>query len=181
MPVSSARSRFRRVAEWYSRLLSALLALSVLILVFPVTLQIFSRYTQFIPHYIWTEEMARFCLVWMVMLGAMVGVREGSHFIVDVWPALPPRAVAALDLVQGVFVLLFAFVFLWWGWEFTQFAFFRISELAELPLWLIHVAWPMAGLTWIVFMGERMADDLRTLRTGEAPRIPHPDSEVSAV
>jgi TRAP-type C4-dicarboxylate transport system permease small subunit len=64
-------------------------------------------------------------------------------------------------------VLIFGGVFLWWGIEFTDFAWFRISELAELPLWLIHIAWPIAGFTWIVFQGERMWDDLQILLHGE--------------
>jgi TRAP-type transport system small permease protein len=169
MPSSGARGVVRRLSEWYSRLLSVLLALSVAILVFPVTLQVFSRYTPLIPSWIWTEEMARFLLVWMIMIGSMVGVREGMHFTVDLWPSLTGRARAALDLFAGVFVLLFAFVFVWWGWEFTEFAWFRISELAELPLWLIHMAWPITGATWLLFGAERMADDLRVL-TGRGER-----------
>jgi TRAP-type transport system small permease protein len=60
-------------------------------------------------------------------------------------------------------VLVFALVFLWWGIEFTRFALNRISELAELPLWMIHVAWPLAGLTWLLFLGEQMLDNLRVL------------------
>ena len=52
----------------------------------PVTLQIFSRYTDLIPSYIWTEEMARFLFIWTIMIGAMIGVRESTHFEVDVWP-----------------------------------------------------------------------------------------------
>jgi len=166
MPPSGARGVFRRLSEGYSRLLSALLSLSVAILVVPVTLQIVSRYTDLIPSWIWTEEMARFFLVWMIMIGSMVGVREGMHFTVDLWPALTGRRRAAFDVFAGCFVLLFAFVFVWWGWEFTEFAWFRISELAELPLWLIHMAWPITGVTWLIFAGERMADSLRIL-TGQ--------------
>ena len=56
-------------------------------------------------------------------------------------------------------VLALALVFVWGGIEFTRFAWNRISELAELPLWLIHVAWPLTGVTWIVFLGEQMLDD----------------------
>src|SRR4051812_3202437 len=103
---------FRRFTAGYARLLSWLLALSVAVLIIPVSLQIFSRYTQLIPAYIWTEEMARFLFIWMVMIGAMIGVREGSHFEVDVWPDLGAKATAALQLASGAFVLLFAFVFL---------------------------------------------------------------------
>ena len=145
-----------------------LLIVSVAVLVIPVTLQIFSRYTSFIPSYIWTEEMARFCLVYSVMLGAMLAVREGTHFTVDVFPRLSPRHEAMVELLSGCFVLLFAFVFLWWGWEFTEFAIYRISELAELPLWLIHMAWPIAGAVWLLFQSERMLDAAATLRGARA-------------
>jgi TRAP-type C4-dicarboxylate transport system permease small subunit len=161
----TARGLLGRVADWYARLLALLLGLAVAVLVLPVALQVFSRYTPLIPSYIWTEEMARFLLVWTIMIGAMLAVREGSHFVVDVWPVLPPRAGALLDLVSGVFVLALGAVFLWSGWEFTEFAFYRISELAELPLWTIHVAWPIAGFSFLLFQAERMAAAVATLRS----------------
>ena len=159
---------FRRIAVWYATLLAWLLVASVAILILPVSLQIFSRYTELIPSYIWTEEMARFFFVWSIMIGAMVGIREGTHFVVDLWPPLNPRAQAAIRLVSSVFVLIFAAAFLWWGIEFTRFAFNRISELAALPLWVIHVAWPLAGATWILFQGEQIGHDLRLLAKGDA-------------
>jgi len=154
---------FRKLTYWYGKLLTGLLSLSVAILIVPVSLQIFSRYTDLVPSYIWTEEMARFLFIWMIMIGAMLGVREGTHFEVDLWPQMGPRATALLNIVSGLFVLLFAFVFVWWGIEFTRFAWNRISELAELPLWLIHLPWPLTGLTWLVFGGERMIDNARVL------------------
>ena len=51
----------------------------------------------------------------------------------------------------------------------TRFAIYRISELAELPLWVIHIAWPMTGLTWIVFLGEQFVDNIRILSGKETP------------
>jgi TRAP-type transport system small permease protein len=165
---SATRGWWRQLTAVYHRLLSALLAVSVAILVIPVSLQIFSRFTELIPSYIWTEEMARFLFIWMIMIGAMIGVRESSHFEVDVWPRLGRRAEAALRLVAGLAILVFALVFVMAGIEFTQFAWFRISELAELPLWLIHVAWPLTGFTWLVFLGEQMLGHLRTLVGGAA-------------
>ena len=160
---SEARSRWRRFTVWYAAALSWLLAIAVAILVIPVSLQIFSRYTALIPSYIWTEEMARFLFIWMIMIGAMLGIREGAHFEVDIWPRMGARAQAALGVVSGVAVLVLALVFVWAGLEFTRFAWNRISELAELPLWLIHVAWPLTGLTWLVFQGERLVDDMLVL------------------
>ncbi len=154
---------FKAFTALYSRLLSALLVFSVAVLIIPVSLQIFSRYTALIPSYIWTEEMARFLFVWMIMIGAMVGIREGSHFEVDVWPRLAPRPAAALKIVTSLFVLAFAAVFIWGGWLFTRFAWNRVSELAELPLWMIHAAFPLAGLTWVLFQGEHLLDAIKVL------------------
>jgi len=151
---------WRRLTAGYNWLLSWLLVVSVAILIVPVSLQIFSRYTALIPSYIWTEEMARFLFIWMIMIGAMIGVREGTHFEVDLWPRLKPRAEAAVRLMASIGVLVMALVFVWAGIEFTRFGWNRTSELAELPLWMIHIAWPLTGFTWLVFLGERMWDNL---------------------
>ncbi len=159
-------SWFKRGVGAYARLLDGLLIVSVAVLIVPVTLQIVSRYTALIPSFIWTEEMARFLFVWMVMIGAMVGVRDSAHFEVDVFNALNPKVEALLRLVSGVFVLAFALVFVWGGFEFTRFAWRRLSELAELPLWLIHIAWPLTGATWLLFQGEHMARAWRVVRAG---------------
>jgi TRAP-type C4-dicarboxylate transport system permease small subunit len=162
--ISERRSAWRKLTAWYGGFLCWLVAISTAVLVLPVTLQIFSRFTALIPHYIWTEEMARFLLVWTVMIGAMIGVRESTHFEVDVWPRLSPRPEAAVRLVARFGVLVIALVFVWSGIEFTQFAWYRLSELAELPLWLIHIAWPIAGVTWLIFLGEQMLDEFNVLR-----------------
>lgn len=148
----------RRLIDGYYRLLSMLLVATVAILIIPVTIQIFSRYTQLIPAWIWTEEMARFFFVWLIMLGAMVGIRDGAHFDVDLWPELAPRTNALLRMVTDVFVLVMALVFIWYGIKFLQFGWHQTSELAELPMGLIFAAWPIAGLTWVIFLGERFVN-----------------------
>lgn len=167
MTAETARGTFRRIAALYGHFLSVLLAFSLGLLVLPVTMQVISRFVPFIPHYIWTEEMARFLLVWMIMIGAMVGVREGGHFVVDLWASPSARTGALLTLAANLAILVMAFAFVWWGWEYTEFAWYRISELAELPLWLIHIAWPIAGASWILFCGEHVYDAIRVL-TGRA-------------
>jgi TRAP-type C4-dicarboxylate transport system permease small subunit len=160
---SPSLSLWRRVTAGYAKLLEILLAACVGIIIIPVTLQVISRYTQLIPSYIWTEELSRFLFIWMVMLGAMVGVREGTHFDVDLWPDLAPKAHAALAIVSSLFVLVFALVFVWWGIAFVRFGWDQSSELAELPMPYIFIAWPLAGVTWIAFLGEQLIDHVRVL------------------
>ena len=157
----------RKIIHAYGQLLDLALIASVAILIIPVSLQIFSRFTELIPSYIWTEEMARFFFIWMIMIGSMVGIRDGAHFDVDLWPELKPRANALLRIVSNVFVLVFALVFIWYGIKFVKFGWDQTSELAELPMPWIFVAWPMAGLTWVLYLGERFIADLRMLGSGQ--------------
>jgi len=159
----------RTFIQGYYRVLNWLLVGTVAILIIPVSLQIFSRFTQLIPSYIWTEEMARFLFIWMIMLGAMIGIRDGAHFDVDLWPELKPKPNALLRIVSSVFVLLFALVFIWYGIKFVQFGWSQNSELAELPMPYIFVAWPLAGFTWVLFLGERFIADLRMLQSKSEP------------
>ena len=150
----------------YYHLLNVLLGASVAILVIPVTLQMIARQTGLIPNWIWTEEMARFFFIWMVMLGAMIGVREGTHFDVDVWPELKPRTNALLRVVSMVGMLVFALVFVWYGYKFLMFGWNQTSELADLPMGFIFAAWPLTGLTWLVFGLERLRADLKIVIDG---------------
>ena len=155
----------RKFIDAYYRVLDWLLVATVAILIIPVSLQIFSRFTALIPSYIWTEEMARFFFIWMIMIAAMVGIRDGAHFDVDLWPELAPRPNALLRVVSNVFVLVLALVFIWYGIKFVQFGWDQDSELAELPMVYIFAAWPLAGVTWVLFLGERFLADFRTLVT----------------
>ena len=159
----------KRFLDLYHQLLVKLMVAAVALLIVPVTLQIVSRYTELIPSYIWTEELSRFLFIWMVMIGAMIGVRENAHFDVDLWPTLSSKQNAMLKIVSNVFVLIFSLVFFWWGLTFLRFGWDQTSELADLPMGFIFAAWPLAGLTWIVFLGESFIVNWRILTERTQP------------
>jgi TRAP-type C4-dicarboxylate transport system permease small subunit len=80
------------LADWTHRLerFSAWTAcLLLLINVGDILLGIFCRYV-LKSSIIWTEEVARFSLVWMVMMGAMGAAVKGDHMVIDfVVPRFP--------------------------------------------------------------------------------------------
>ena len=155
----------RRLIDLYDRFLKVLLTALMALLLVPVTLQILSRYTGLIPRYIWTEELARFCFIWIVLVGATIAVREGTHFTADFLPhPKSPRLEALVRMFSDLVVLLVALIFVVWGWPLVQFGLLQESEMAELPMVWIYSAWPIAGLTSIVFLGERFAAHVRLFR-----------------
>ena len=112
------------------RTLQVLLTVLMAILIVPVVLQILSRFTELIPRYIWTEEIARFCFIW---------IRHGA-------------------------MLLVALTFVWFGYEFALFGFEQESELSGLNMLAIHIAWPLAGVVYVLFLGEKIVQDIRIWR-----------------
>src|SRR5262249_16130791 len=154
----------------FYRLLQRLVTLLMGLLIVPVTLQIFSRYTALIPRYIWTEEVARFCLIWIIMLGAMIAVRDGTHFDLDILPTPRTEKGQAIGrLVVHVSMLLVGLIFLVYGWPFAVFGWDQTSGLTGLSMLTIHTARPLTGLACILFLGEKLVDDLALLR-GSARR-----------
>src|SRR5665647_522435 len=147
----------RKIIEWLYRALQGLLTFLIAILILPVTMQILARFTDLIPNYIWTEEMARMCLIWIIMLGASVAVRDGTHFDVDVLPH--PKTAAGLALSRMV-----ALIFLGFGWRFAMFGYDQSSELTGINMIFIHIAWPFAGFTWVLFTLEKFYDDLQLMK-----------------
>ena len=159
----------RKVVDWIYRGLQVLLTLLIAILIVPVTMQILARFSAHVPNYIWTEEMARFCLIWIIMLGASVAVRDGAHFDVDVLPH-PKTAfgVAVSRMVVHAAIFLVALIFLGFGWRFAEFGYDQNSELTGINMISIHIAWPVAGLTWVLFTLEKFYDDYQLMKKGKA-------------
>ena len=155
----------KKCLDGYYRLLQVLLTLLMGLLMVPVTMQIFSRYIGLIPRYIWTEEIARFCFIWIILIGAMIAVRDGSHFAVDLLPnPKTKRGEAVGRMFVDFIIFLVALIFIVWGWPLVQFGLLQSSEIAELPMITIYIAWPLAGVTWILFLGEKLIDNIRLFR-----------------
>ena len=122
----------------------------------PVTLQILSRYTGLIPRYIWTEEVARFCFIWIIMVGATIAVRDGTHFEVDVLlTPQSPRMEAIMRLWVCGFMLIFAGVFVIYGYQYALFGWIQTSELTGINMIVIHGVYLVTGVTGALFLAER--------------------------
>ncbi|MDX1731061.1 MAG: TRAP transporter small permease subunit, partial [Aurantimonas coralicida] len=89
-----------RILDAVHLVLKVALGLLVAGLIIPVTMQVLSR-SDYVPRYIWTEEIARFCFVWMIMIGAMCAVRDGTHFDLEI---LPESANPKIERAKRIFV-----------------------------------------------------------------------------
>jgi len=154
----------RTLNAWLYRIVQFAITLLIALMIVPVTLQIASRFVEFIPRYIWTEEVARFCLIWLVMLGATIAVRDSTHFEVDVLPhPRTDRGRAIARMIVDIAILLTALIFIVFGWGFASFGYIQNSEMTGINMLTLYIAWPLAGVVWLLFTLERLVDDAKLL------------------
>jgi len=112
-----------------------------------VVAQVVMRYgLKAAPSY--TEELARYAMIWMALFAAAVGVREASHIRIDFIPELLgrlfPQAARVLDLVLDLVSIAIFVVLLWYGVDAMRFAMGQASPGMQIPLGIPYAALPMA-------------------------------------
>ena len=151
--------------ERFCKVLRVLLAVLMGALAIPVAMQVISRYTPLMPTYLWTEELATFIFIWIVMIGSMVAVWDRTHFDVRV---LPDAQSPLLKLLQDGFVLLlilaFALIFAWYGLEYAEFGSRQKSVMMRANKLITHISVPLAGVVWTLFAGYRFYEAITEFR-----------------
>lgn len=144
-----------------------------------VSYQVFGRYVPFIPRAIWTEEISRLCLEWLVFLGAAIAIRRNEHFVIDVIPArFEARFRKPVQLVILFFVALASVAIIVGGLNFAETGTGRTSTTSGIQLVWAFAAMPVSGLCMLAFVVELA---VRTLRGESVEQFGHELSEETAV
>ena len=152
--------------EGLCQLLRIAVGCLVAALIIPVTMQVIARYTGIIPVYLWTEELATFLFVWMVMLGSVIAVWEGTHFDVHVIPKATSRTG---KLIQNGFVLIFmsifAVLFAYYGIGYAKFGAIQTSTMLQVNMLVTYITVPIAGFCWTIFSWFRLWQVIQEYRS----------------
>lgn len=154
-----------RFLEGFCNALRVLLGLLMALLAVPVAMQVLSRYTGLVPTFLWTEELSTFIFVWIVMIGSIVAVWDGTHFDVRLFPDATSPTGALLQ--QGsvlVLILLFALLTLIYGVDYAQFGGNQRSVMMRANLMITYISVPIAGAIWTLFASYRLWQVIATWR-----------------
>ena len=146
-----------RGLELLATLIRFIIGALMIALAIPVAMQVIARYTGIIPVYLWTEELATFIFVWVVMLGSTLAVWERTHFDVQV---IPDARSPFLQFLQKALVLsliaVFALLFVWYGIDYAKFGGNQNSVMMRANLMITHISVPVAGALWALFSLYRL-------------------------
>lgn len=131
---------------------------------FVVILQVFSRYL-FNYSFVWAEELVRYLMIWMVMIGAALVQSKNEHIRIDFFPMLAgPRGRRIMETFFRLCTLLFLSIIIIKGIKISQFN--RLFESSGLR---ISMFWPTlaipigALLIWLYTLSGLVKDVYRLL------------------
>ncbi|MBD3666264.1 TRAP transporter small permease [Sulfitobacter aestuariivivens] len=127
----------------------------------PVAMQVLSRYTGIIPSFLWTEELATFLFIWIVMIGSIVAVWDGTHFDVRITRDFKsPLSVLMQNGVVHLAIMIFGALFLFYGIEYAEFGGKQRSVMMRANLMITHISVPIAGGLWLLLSGYRLSQEI---------------------
>jgi TRAP-type C4-dicarboxylate transport system permease small subunit len=130
--------------EWVCLILMAALSVDLM-------LGVFSRYV-LASTFTWYDEIARACFVWVVFLGAAVGVKRGAHFrlhlLVD---RFPPGLQRAAGVFGRLVVIAFSIALVQLGWAFVELGRAQQTPVLGLSKAWIYSAMPVGGALMVLY------------------------------
>lgn len=141
----------RLLRALYDKGAEAVLAVLMAVMVVAIFLQVVMRYV-FNQPLAWSEELARFAMIWVTFAGAFVAFKRKRHISVDsLVSLLKPGARRVLRFVVDLMVLLFAVVMLWYGYEAMTVTFGQEAPGLGIPMWTVYVSVPLGGLLVLIY------------------------------
>lgn len=116
-----------------------------------VFLQVIFRYALHLPLF-WTEEFARYCLVWASLLGAGIAFKRGEHIAVTLFTErfLPGKRSVFVAFLVDSFIFVILVVMLWGGISLVMMTRFQASPALRIPMAIPYLAIPVGALIIMV-------------------------------
>ena len=140
-----------------------LLVIFSIIMVVATFLQVIFRYFFNQPLF-WSEEVSRYCFVWIVFVGAAIALKHGSHIGVDYFVKyLPFRFKTVLALLINCGIAVFLILVIFQSILVVQVNMSQYSPAIRIPMGLVYLAIPVGFtmmLGYLVVLSLKMAKSL---------------------
>ena len=100
----------------------------------------------------WAEEFARFCLIWISFLGAVIGVKYSEHTEIDFFVNLLPQKLKKIQrIVKDLLCILFLGYISYYSLLIIRFTLKTYSSALRVPIGLIQIVLPLSGVIMIIY------------------------------
>jgi TRAP-type C4-dicarboxylate transport system permease small subunit len=143
-------------------------------MLFLVMAQVFMRYVLRSPLR-WSEEMARFCFVWMTFLGAGLLAKHSQHMTITFFADRTPPAVQwFLAILNEVLISLLSVIALVKGTRILQVSWGMLTPALRFPMFFFYLAAPVGLAIVAAYSARNMLILLRPEHRFKRPEFSQP-------
>lgn len=135
-----------KIIKWLdANLERTLLIILSAIMTSSIILQVFMRYVMN-SSLSWSEELARYCFIWLVYIGISYGVRMQKHIKVDaILQFMKDKQKIILGIIANLIFLVFSILIILYGNQIVQqfLGWGQTSPALKIPMGLVYAATPV--------------------------------------
>lgn len=123
----------------------------------------------------WSEELARYCFIWLVFIGISYGVKKQRHIKIDaILHFLKRKQQVVLHIIVNLLFLLFAVFLLVYGGKIsTQILLWgQRSPALEVNMGFVYMAAPVSMLLTSLRITQQLLQHIHMLRGGGGDKLP---------
>ncbi len=128
----------------------------------------------------WTEETAKFLMVWLVFTGCPIALKEHSHAAIEALPSvLPGRWKQALQVVIYCIIVILMALLVKYGWDFMLNARVQQTATTQVSMMYVFASMPFGGLMMGLIALEFFLQSLLGTVLPEEGLVHHGDSDMA--
>lgn len=148
-------------------LANVMLVLVALVVCGAVIAAVFSRHVlnDSVP---WADELPALALIWLTFLGAAVLARNNENLSFDgVSATLPSSVQRFLEVFNGILILIFLGILVYYGWLLTAQTWDRAAVTLPISMGWIRLIVPVSGILMMLVYAVRMIRAVQGLPLAE--------------
>ena len=125
----------------------------------------------------WSEELARYLQVWLILLASVACLRKGNHLAVDLFSQVSSFPIArGLKVVSIACILLFTAILFFASLHLIGTTFNEITPAIQLPIMVVYLAFPISAIfmfieSFLLLLRTLDAKDKKDLSSTEDPGL----------
>ena len=156
------------IIKYIRNLTKILVIVAFIIMILSVFSQVIARYV-FNNSFRWSEELARYLQVWMILLCSSICLRKETHIVADyVTHYLSYSVKIILKLLIYFFIMVYLSYLTVYGFKIVGIISSQYSPALQLPMDIVYLAVPIGGITMFI---EALIIFLRILGSPEEESI----------
>jgi len=150
----------KNILDIIEKILMTILGILMIIMVLVIFMQVVLRYG-FKSATNWADEVARYCMIWMIFLACAIGYRRHCHIKIDILTRYLPLGIKRiLEFVMYILQIVFLGVVLYAASAYISSIENQRSIALRLNMQYIHMSTVIGSTLMIVFILEQMWLDI---------------------